>query len=403
MTRLKDIAIINRASLPESTDADGVVRYVDISSVDDLGRILEPDELRFADAPSRARRIVRVGDSIVSTVRTYLRAVAFIQGDVGNLIVSTGFATLTPREGVDARFLYWAVRGSQFIEDVVSRSVGVSYPAITPTELGTVEVPPLPPLGVQQEVASRLDAATAEVDALVEEQLITLGLIEERVWGLFIDRVLTGDTPRVPLRRVLLRLSDGPFGSAFTSGDYSETGAAVIRLGNIGFAQYRGDDQARIPMSLYERFRRHEVFPGDLLIAGLGDARNHAGRACVAPDLGPAIVKGKCFVASVDLEVASPMFIALYLSSALGRDAVGEAARGSTRSMINLEIAKSSLVLLPPLDAQERIAAEVVAGRERAAELTNEINRQLRLLREHRQAIITAAVTGGLDALDQVA
>jgi type I restriction enzyme S subunit len=403
VTRLKDIAIINRASLPESTDADAVVRYVDISSVDDLGRILEPDELRFADAPSRARRIVRVGDSIVSTVRTYLRAVAFIQGDVGNLIVSTGFATLTTREGVDARFLYWAVRGSQFIEDVVSRSVGVSYPAITPTELGTVEVPPLPPLGVQQEVAARLDAATAEVDALVEEQLITLGLVEERVWGLFIDRVLTLDPPRVPLRRVLLRLSDGPFGSAFTSGDYSGTGAAVIRLGNIGFAQYRGDDQARIPMALYERFRRHEVFPGDVLIAGLGDARNHAGRACVAPDLGPAIVKGKCFVASVDLEVASPMFIALYLSSALGRDAVGEAARGSTRSMINLEIAKSSVVLLPPLDAQERIAAEVVAAREGAAELTDEINRQLRLLREHRQAIITAAVTDGLDALDQVA
>ena len=403
MTRLKDVAVINRASLPESIDADEVISYVDIGSVDDLGRILGTDELPFADAPSRARRLVREGDSIVSTVRTYLRAVAFIERDMGDLVVSTGFATLTPRTRVDARFLYWAVRGSQFIEDVVSRSVGVSYPAITPTELGTVHLAPLPPAGVQREVAARLDAATAEVDALVTEQEVTLGLVEERTWGVFIDRVLSLDPSRVPLRRLLLRLSDGPFGSAFSSNDYSETGAAVVRLGNVGFAKYRPHDQVRIPMDLYAKFRRHEVRPGDLLIAGLGDAHNHAGRACVAPALGPAIVKGKCFVASVDPRVASPMFLALYLSSALGRDAVGEAARGSTRSMINLEIAKSSVVLLPPLVAQERIVAEVVEARGRAAELTEEINKQLGLLREHRQALITAAVSGGLSVPDQAA
>src|SRR5262249_53523440 len=155
--------------------------------------------------------------------------------------------------------------------------------------------------------------------------------------------LLTLASPSVlPFRRVLYSIIDGPFGSSFSSSDYVDDGAKVIRLGNIGFGEYRSADQASVSIDLYKRFESYAVRGGDLLIAGLGDARNHAGRACVSPDLGLAIVKGKCFRARVNPRIGDSRFFALLLSSPIGEAAME--GRGSTRSMINLEIVKSALL-----------------------------------------------------------
>jgi exodeoxyribonuclease VII large subunit len=76
-------------------------------------------------------------------------------------------------------------------------------------------------------------------------------------------------------------------------------GQQVELRGRVALYEPRGEMQFVVESmralgagSLYEQFLRHRVREGDLLIAGLGDPNNHAGRACVAPDLGPAIVKG---------------------------------------------------------------------------------------------------------------
>ena len=74
--RLKYLSSLNDENLGENTDADYKMLYVDISSIDTFEGIQSKEPLRFGDAPSRAKRIVRHGDVIVSTVRTYLRAIA---------------------------------------------------------------------------------------------------------------------------------------------------------------------------------------------------------------------------------------------------------------------------------------------------------------------------------------
>jgi type I restriction enzyme S subunit len=192
-------------------------------------------------------------------------------------------------------------------------------------------------------------------------------------------------------------LIDGPFGSAFSSSDYVDEGPAVVRLGNIGFAEYRTDDQARIPLALYERFGAYAVRSGDVLIAGLGDARNHAGRACVAPtELAPAIVKGKCFRARVDERRAGGKFISLLLSSPIGANAVGISGRGSTRSMINLEAVKGTEVPLPNREVQTAIVAAAIGNKTASRRAAAAIRRQILLLDERRRALITAAVTGAV-------
>jgi type I restriction enzyme S subunit len=171
----------------------------------------------------------------------------------------------------------------------------------------------------------------------------------------------------------------------------------VVRLGNIGMAHFDGTPAARIPMTLYTSFLRHRVEAGDLLIAGLGDEGRHAGRACLAPDLGPAMVKGKCFCARVDEGLADPRYLALYLSSYLGAQEVALVSHGSGRVMINVEIAKALPVILPAMARQREIVDKTRAEQERANRAGALLDRQVDLLLERRQALITAAVTGQLE------
>src|SRR5437763_10031233 len=94
--RLKYVAAMNPDVLSEDTDSNYVLRYIDISNVDSNGFMLDAQELQFGNAPSRARRIVKHEDIIISTVRTYLRAIGLIEEPPENLVVSTGFAVLRP-------------------------------------------------------------------------------------------------------------------------------------------------------------------------------------------------------------------------------------------------------------------------------------------------------------------
>lgn len=166
--RLKDIADINARALSEQTRPDYNFTYIDIGSVDSDGNIATGEQINFGEAPSRARRIVTCNDIIVSTVRTYLKAIAFIDDKYSkNTIASTGFAVLTPHKQACPKFIYYAIRNDNVIDEITKRSIGVSYPAISTSELSTIEID-IPSLEVQQRVVSYLDAKTAKIDQAIE-------------------------------------------------------------------------------------------------------------------------------------------------------------------------------------------------------------------------------------------
>lgn len=191
--RLKYVSSINDEALPETTDPEYELLYVDIGSVDATEGIQKKEPVIFENAPSRARRIVRDGDTIVSTVRTYLRAVAPIEQPEENLVVSTGFAVVRP-SGAAPRFLAYCLRSSYFIETVVSRSVGVSYPATNPTDVSCIEVP-LPPIEEQKSIARFLDAKTAQIDTLVAKKRQLIDKLKEKRSALIARTVTRGLPP----------------------------------------------------------------------------------------------------------------------------------------------------------------------------------------------------------------
>ncbi len=201
------------------------------------------------------------------------------------------------------------------------------------------------------------------------------------------------------LARITVLRCDGPFGSSIKSENYVESGVRVIRLQNVGSAEFRGDDAA----FLDEHYVRseigdgHWVEPGDVLIAGLGDENNPLGRACTAPpSLGLAIVKADCYRFRLDRSRADPAFVALQLASSAEAEC-GAMATGSTRSRLNLGLASSRIVALPPTLEEQRLIVGWI-GREAARidALIEKKTRFIELLREKRLALIQHAIARGM-------
>jgi type I restriction enzyme S subunit len=368
---------------PEDLGADGapVVRIrqlVDPSA--DLDRAMPPD------------RAVWIGDG--DLVFSWSATLAVRLWSRGPALLNQHLFRVDTSPSVDRRWFRYVLEAG--IERLRPLMHGSAMTHITGEMLRLLRVS-LPPLAEQRWIAGYLDAEIARMDALILTRQRQVELLSERPWVEFTDSVRALVAPKVPLRRALIAITDGPFGSAFTADDYSDEGAFVVRLGNIGFGQFLAEPAARIPEELYRTFGRHHVRPGDLLIAGLGDDNRHAGRAALAPDLGPMMVKGKCYCAQVDPRRAVPQYLALYLSSVLGADQVALESHGSGRAMINLDIAKSLIIALPPITEQADVVRRFEKSVRDATQLADSLNRSIDLLLERREALITAAVSGQLE------
>lgn len=174
---IKYLASCNDEVLPETTDDEYFFNYIDIGSVKYGEGITQLQPMSFANAPSRARRVVRKSDVILSTVRTYLKAVALIGDFEEPEIVSTGFAVLRAF-AINPLFLYYAVLSDNFICKVEANSVGMSYPAINASEIMSFKIP-LPPEDEQSEIAEYLDRKCSIIADLILEKNTLINDLED--------------------------------------------------------------------------------------------------------------------------------------------------------------------------------------------------------------------------------
>lgn len=166
-------------ALGDKTSPEYEFDYLDISCVGTGFLTAKPERMKFEDAPSRARQIVQKGDTILSTVRTYLKAVYFIEDEWPDLIASTGFAVLRPVEQVEPRLLGYVLQSSTFVERVIRASIGVAYPAISEGRLGTLHVAFSPDRAEQKAILDHIAAETAGFDEAIEKARSETTLIRE--------------------------------------------------------------------------------------------------------------------------------------------------------------------------------------------------------------------------------
>jgi type I restriction enzyme S subunit len=406
--RLKYAATINDEALAEDTEPDYELQYVDIGNVDSSGSVHEIATYRFADAPSRARRQVRDGDVIISTVRTYLQAIAPIQQPPDNLIVSTGFAVIHPRVGVfDAGFCKYALREPAFLAEVEMRSVGVSYPAINASDLGDIQIH-LPALQHQRAVANYLDRETARLDGLVAAKERVLGLVAEKRRALITSAVTRGLEPSAPLHESGIpwlgeipahwKLIPLRFLVDIVGGATPDTGKAEFWDGDIPWVSPKDmkrdeikDAEDHVSTLALSSSALRLIDPVVVLIVVRGMILAHSFPTAVTTQ---PVTINQDMKALRCRELLEPRYLRDFLR---GLEAwlvsiTEESAHGTRR--LESEVLGRFQVCVPPIDEQRAIVAYIAAEAAKLDVLRTATERTIALLKERRTALIAAAVTG---------
>lgn len=408
---LKYVSKINTATLPENTSPETILDYIDISAVDSDGHIGDIQELTFETAPSRARRVVRKGDTIVSTVRTYLKAIAHIDWDNPRLVCSTGFAVVSPSEGMDPKYMYYWLRSTPIVDEISARSVGVSYPAIGPSEVGSLPVPRIPER-LQRDIVAFLDGRIRAIDKILGRYQLLIERLHEYRQALITQAVTKGLDPNVPmkdsgipwlgqipehwrvlpLKRLVYHISRGVTPSYVDHSTVPVINQACIywdglKLENVKYH----DPNVAVGNKGY-------VLPGDLLINSTGTGT--LGRAVVfVEDERRYIADTHVTVVRVENDKYEVKYLHQLLSTPPYQAYVYSALTSGATNQIELsrEGLRNLLLPMPPLEEQQAIC-DFLEDRVRAIGLIIE-QQQLFIgrLQEYRQALITAAVTGKID------
>jgi type I restriction enzyme, S subunit len=276
--RLKFVTGINPEVLPESTDPDYEIQYVDIGNVSSQGET-EFQSLVFSDAPSRARRRVIAGDVIISTE--------------SNTIVSTGFAVLRPFPEVDSRFLYYTISSKVFISRVMANSIGVSYPAINPTSLADLYTW-VPPIAEQKSIARFLDRETTRIDTLITKKRQLIDLLQKKRDAIIYRSVTQGLDENVDIAssgidwlenipshwkstRLKFITSEITVGIVVTPAKYYvDSGIPCLRSLNVKPGKLVDNDLVFISPESNELHRKSKIYKNDLVVVRSGQTGTSA-------------------------------------------------------------------------------------------------------------------------------
>lgn len=262
-----------------SLQYDGLIDYIDISSVDNAKkRIASMQCISAKDAPSRAKQLLKVGDILVSTVRPNLNAVAMVEQQTDNLLVgSTGYCVIRCNDNVDKRYVFYFCQSPYFIDDMTSQATGASYPAVSS---GIVKSSAIPnhPMEMQKQIADRLDKVT-ELIALRKEQLAKL---DQLVKARFVEMFGVPDNnekglPTLPMT-ALCEIIDGDRGKNYPKQEeFSEAGFCLfLNAKNVTSKGFSFENCMYITEEKDKVLRNGKLSRGDVVLTTRGTLGNLA-------------------------------------------------------------------------------------------------------------------------------
>lgn len=350
--------------------------YVDISSVDNrLKTVTEPTRIRGADAPSRARQVIRSGDVLVATTRPNLNAVARVGSELDGQVASTGFCVLRPREPLLSEFLFLWVQSPAFVDALTELVQGALYPAVTEKQVRAQFIRLLSP-AIQRQVVGRLSS-----------QLSTL----ERARAALVTQVEAADAVFDALLRSTFDGASWPMvkvGSvAIVSGGIQKTPSRAPLKNHRPFLTVRNVQRGRLDLTAVERFEvtqteldRYRLSPEDLLVVEGNGSPDHIGRNALFPAGMEEewIHQNHIIRVRFDRSRMLPRFVSLYLNSPQGRAQMLDAA-ATTTGLFTLSTAKITNLVIPdaPLDTQQAIVSRVDAWESKALSLCSSLRSRL--------------------------
>ena len=157
---LKEVAEIN----PKAKKLPANFIYIDLESVE-KGQLLLQKNIELQDAPSRAQRLLDKGDVLFQMVRPYQQNNYYFNLK-GQYVASTGYAQI--RTELNSKFIYYALHEKSFLDEVMNRCTGTSYPAINSSDLSTIEIG-IPCLEEQTKIANFLSSIDQKIEVVAQQ------------------------------------------------------------------------------------------------------------------------------------------------------------------------------------------------------------------------------------------
>ena len=410
----KHLVICNSEALTEKTNPEMEINYIEIGDVNSFDGIKETSKYTFEKAPSRARRIVREGDVIISTVRTYLKAITSISSKFDGFIASTGFAVLTPKL-IHSGFLGNIALCEGLIGEIISLSKGVSYPSITSQDLTNISIP-FPSKNEQNAIANYLDHKTAQIDTLIAKKEKFISLLQEERTAVINQAVTKGLDPNVPMKDSGIEwLGEIPehwevkrmkyviktplkYGANESAEDEILEDPRYIRITDFGNdGKLRKNTFKSLSLDKAENFLLEE---GDILFARSGATvgktfffKDYKGVACFA---------GYLIKASCDPMIMKSEFLYEFTNSSGYENWKQSIFQQSTIQNIGADKYNQLKIGVPPIAEQQKIIDFITSKINEIDTLISKSQQEIELLKEYKTALISEVVTGKVDVRDVI-
>ena len=265
---LEDVAHIDKLYLNGDTAPDYSFDYISLSDVDSVNFEITTTKQVYKSAPSRARRVVSKGDVLMSTVRPNLQGFTYLKNDVKDIVASTGFAVITPKEN-DGEFIYQFLFSNLISKQFYQLHVGSNYPAINSSDVRRLKI--IQPTNTERHkivvILSTWDEAITKTQQLIAQ-------LQQRNKGLM-QQLLTGE------RR--LNGFGGDWNEIHLSDAFkerNETGYVNLDLLSVGsLGIYPQSQSEKRDISNADKSKYKRICPGDI---GYNTMRMWQGRSALS-------------------------------------------------------------------------------------------------------------------------
>ena len=366
-----------------------IFHYIDIDAIDNKKQqVTEPKILLVKDAPSRASRKLRTGDTIFSMVRPYLMNIAYIDETISNSIASTGFYVCTPAENVHSLYLYYLMISPYTVEGLNQYMKGDNSPSIRRDDVENY-VYPIPPLTEQQRIVERIESLFAKLEEAKQKAQDALDSFETRKAAI-LHKAFTGEltaqwrkehgeTMESWEKKQLSQLAK----QIKAGGDKPDDFTTIAdEIHNIPVIANGVTDEGIVGYTATSRFS--------------GETITVAGRGTI----GFSMYRTYPFFPIVRLIVIEPQDTvkAAYIKYAF--DAFPENGTGSSIPQLTVPMVKEKIIPLPKLNEQTeivRILDDLLAKEQQAKEAAEGVLEQIDLIKK---AILARAFRGELGTND---
>lgn len=344
------------------------------------------------------------GDVLFGKLRPYL-AKAWLADFDGAAVGD--FHVYELSQTLNGHFFQYLVLSGVFISVVDGSTYGAKMPRASWDFIGNL-VETFPPFKEQQQIADYLDVQTAKIDALIDKQQQLIETLAERRQAVISHAVTKGLDPTVPMKdsgvewlghvpaswsvQRMKRLGKTQIGLTYDPSDVvdEDEGTLVLRSGNVQHGHIRLDDvvyvRTAIPPSLVTQV-------GDILICARNGSRNLIGKNAQISS-GIAGASFGAFMSVLRSSIGD--YLLLVLNSTIFKHQMGSFVTATINQLTNATL-NNFEIPVPLRDEQLRIIRYLEREAAQIDALSAKADELIGVLKERRQALISAAVTGKID------